>query len=135
MEVATYLQSARKLAIGLMIMALPLPAQTGLGVVRGTVQDAGKAVIPNAKVILTNTETGVAHNAQTNSAGIDYFGSPNGPYSLTVEAQGFRKWEGTLTWMRPNGSRGSRNGSREPAIGGGGHGSRANHLHGGRPGQ
>lgn len=98
MGAPTYLQSARKLAIGLIMMALPLAAQTGLGVVRGTIQDASKAVIPNAKVILTNTATGVAHDAQTNSAGIYYFGAvPNGPYSLTVEAQGFRKWEGTLT--------------------------------------
>src|SRR5579862_4491393 len=98
MGVATYLQNARKFVICLMLMALPLAAQTGLGVIRGTVQDASKAVIPNAKVTLTNTATGVAHDAQTNTAGIYYFGSvPNGPYSVVVEAQGFKKWEGTLT--------------------------------------
>ena len=90
---ATYLQNARKLAISLIILALPLAAQTGLGVVRGTVQDASKAVIPNAKVILTNTETGVARESTSNTDGIYYFGSVQiGPYTLAVEAQGFKKW-------------------------------------------
>src|SRR5579862_1689770 len=98
MGVATYLQNARKFVIGLMLMALPLAAQTGLGVVRGTVQDASKAIIPNVKVTLTNTDTGVAHEAQTNSAGIYYFGAVEiGSYSLVAEAQGFRKWEATFT--------------------------------------
>lgn len=98
MGVPTYLQRARTLAIGLMIMALPVAAQTGLGVVRGTVQDASKAVVPNAKVILTNTATGVARDSLSNADGIYYFGSVQlGPYSLSVEAQGFKKWEGTFS--------------------------------------
>src|SRR5579863_4640096 len=98
MGAATYLRNARKLAIGLMILALPLAAQTGLGVVRGTVQDSSKAVIPNAKVILTNTSTGVAQESQSNTDGIYYFGSVQlGPHTLTVEAQGFKKWDGTFS--------------------------------------
>jgi hypothetical protein len=96
--VATYLQNARKLAISLTLLALPLAAQTGLGVVRGTVQDASKAVIPNAKVILTNTDTGVARESTSNTDGIYYFGSVQiGPYTLVVEAQGFKKWDGTFS--------------------------------------
>ena len=95
---ATYLQNARKLAISLTLLALPLAAQTGLGVVRGTVQDASKAVIPNAKVILTNTDTGVARESTSNTDGIYYFGSVQiGPYTLVVEAQGFKKWDGTFS--------------------------------------
>ena len=82
----------------LVLVALPLAGQTGLGVVRGTVQDSTKSVMPNAKVSLTNTATGVAQESQTNSAGIYYFGSVQiGPYSLMVEAQGFKRWEGTFT--------------------------------------
>jgi hypothetical protein len=78
-------------------MVLPVAAQTGLGVVTGTVQDSSKAVIPNAKVTLTNTATGVSRDAQTNAAGIYYFGAAQiGPYSLAVEAAGFKRWEGTL---------------------------------------
>jgi hypothetical protein len=94
----SYLTCTRKLFLSLALAALPLVAQTGLGVVRGTVQDASKAIIPNAKVTLTNTATGVSKDSQTNAAGIYYFGAvPIGPYTVDVEAQGFKKWEGTLT--------------------------------------
>src|SRR5712692_3203176 len=82
----------------LVLTALPVAAQTGLGVVRGTVQDASKAVIPGAKVTLTNTATGVGRDSTTNADGIYYFGAVSiGPYTLLVESQGFKKWEGTLT--------------------------------------
>src|SRR5689334_3526196 len=95
---ATSLLRARKMALTLAVVAMPLAAQTGLGVVRGTVQDASKAVIPNAKVTLANSATGVAQTSQTNAAGIYYFGAVQiGPYTVNVEAQGFKKWEGTLT--------------------------------------
>lgn len=83
---------------GLVLIALPLAGQTGLGVVQGTVQDSSKAIIPNAKVILTNTATAVGRESLTNAAGIYYFGSvPIGPYTLDIEAAGFKKWETTLT--------------------------------------
>jgi hypothetical protein len=76
---------------------LPAAAQTGLGTVRGTVLDATGAVIPNAKVTLTNTGTGVTQTGESNSAGLYHFGSvPIGPYKLAVESAGFKKWEGTL---------------------------------------
>ena len=89
--------SAIVLIAGL-FLAIPLAGQTGLGVVRGTVQDSSKAIIPNAKITLTNRATGVAQAAESNSAGIYYFGSvPIGPYKLTAETAGFKKWEATLT--------------------------------------
>jgi len=98
MDLNTCLLSARKLFAVLTLAAMPMTAQTGLGVVRGTVEDASKAVIPNAKVTLTNTATGVSKESQSNADGIYYFGAVQiGPYSLGVEAQGFKKWEGTLT--------------------------------------
>src|SRR5579871_5213173 len=85
------------LAIWLSLLPLPLTGQTGLGVVRGTVQDSTSAVIPNAKVTLTNTDTGVARDSQSNDAGIYYFDAVSiGPYRLAVEAEGFKRWEGTL---------------------------------------
>lgn len=85
------------LILTLVLVVVPVMGQTGLGVVRGTVQDATKAVIPNAKVILTHTATGVARAAETNAVGIYYFASvPIGPYTLAVEASGFKKWAGTL---------------------------------------
>src|SRR5216684_1821816 len=97
MVLGTFLSYARKLLFSLVVVTLPLAAQTGLGIVRGTVQDVSKAVIPNVKVSLTNTATGVVRTSDTNNAGIYYFGSvPIGPYTMTVEAAGFKKWEGTL---------------------------------------
>src|SRR5437773_4520154 len=98
MILATSLRFARKFVLSLALVALPVAAQTGLGVVRGTVQDASKAVIPGAKVVLTNTATGVGRDSTTNADGIYYFGAVSiGPYTLLVESQGFKKWEGTLT--------------------------------------
>src|SRR6516164_8299732 len=74
-----------------------LIAQTGNGVVQGTVLDASKAVIPGAKAILANTRTGVIQNTVSSTAGVYYFGAvPPGDYMLTIEAAGFRKFEGTL---------------------------------------
>jgi len=97
MVLGTFLSYARKILFSLVVVSLPLAAQTGLGIVRGTVQDVSKAVIPNVKVTLTNTATGVVRTSDTNNAGIYYFGSvPIGPYTMTVETAGFKKWEGTL---------------------------------------
>ena len=96
-DLGTFFRSARKFALALALLSLPLQAQSGLGVVNGTVQDATAAVVPKAKVTLANTATGVRRESLSNDAGIYYFGSvPIGGYSLAVEAQGFKKWEGTL---------------------------------------
>lgn len=97
MRTGTFLLTARNLAFASLLFTMPIAAQTGLGVVRGTVQDSSKAIIPNVKVTLTNTATGVMQQSQTNVDGIYYFGSVQiGPYSLSVEAQGFKRWEGTF---------------------------------------
>ncbi|MCX6625812.1 MAG: carboxypeptidase-like regulatory domain-containing protein, partial [Acidobacteria bacterium] len=94
MTVKTFFQLARNCGIWLTLASLPLAAQTGLGVVRGTVVDSTKAVMPKAAVTLTNTATGVLRSAATNEAGIYYFSSiPIGPYKLLVTAAGFKRWE------------------------------------------
>ncbi|MCW5977079.1 MAG: TonB-dependent receptor [Bryobacteraceae bacterium] len=81
----------------ILAVAAPLLAQTGNGVVSGTVLDASRAAIPGAKVTLTQTATGVARSVETTGVGIYYFGSvPIGPYRLEVESSGFKKWSGTL---------------------------------------
>jgi hypothetical protein len=75
------------------LITIPVAAQTGLGTVTGTVQDASKAAVPRATVTLTNTATGVARTAEANSSGIYYFGGvPVGPYHMAVEAPGFQQW-------------------------------------------
>jgi hypothetical protein len=92
-------QALKKFLILLFLaaIALPLAAQTGLGVVHGTVTDQSRAVIPNAKVTLTNTATGVMQTVQTTEVGAFYFGSVQiGPYTVTVEVAHFKKYAGTL---------------------------------------
>src|SRR4051812_23243131 len=81
----------------ILIALVPTAAQTGLGVVTGTLKDASGAVVPGASVTLTNTANGVAAKADTSNVGVYYFGAVRpGPYTLVVEAQGFKKWSGTL---------------------------------------
>src|SRR5690348_16650945 len=89
-----YLRRVRKPLIALACLSLPLGAQTGLGIVTGTVTDPSKATVPRATVSLTETDRGVVRTATANDAGLYYFGSvPVGPYHLTVEASGFSRWE------------------------------------------
>jgi hypothetical protein len=65
--------------------------QSERGTLTGTVQDATGAVVPAAKVTLTNTQTGVAFPTTTNDAG-DYT-VPQlqvGIYTVKVEKEGFK---------------------------------------------
>src|SRR6266487_5100819 len=70
-------------------------AQTGIGSVSGTVRDANRAVVPGADITITNTNTNVSRKTVSSDLGVYYFGAlPLGPYSLTVELTGFKKWVG-----------------------------------------
>jgi len=65
-------------------------AQVTGATVTGTVTDPSGAVIPNAKIVIKNTSTGVVRNVQSNNAGL--YTAPNllpGPYSVTISASGF----------------------------------------------
>jgi hypothetical protein len=67
-------------------------AQVDAGAVRGTVADPTGAVVPNAKVTLTNDATGLSTSAATGSDGTYTFGPIKiGAYTISVEAAGFRK--------------------------------------------
>src|SRR5271165_684582 len=58
----------------------------------GTVTDSSGAVLPNAKVVLLETNTGVSKSAITNESGNYQFPNlPPGTYSVTVEQAGFKK--------------------------------------------
>jgi len=75
-----------------LICVFSLNAQTSQGRILGTVTDSSGAVVVSAKVMVTNTATGVSRFLQTNSAG-EYV-APSldpGPYTITAEAAGFRK--------------------------------------------
>src|SRR3984885_12215969 len=70
-------------------------AQVTVSQIHGTVTDASDAVVPGAKVTAPNTPTGNAVEAPTSASGYYIFTAlqPGGPYTVTVEAQGFEKYE------------------------------------------
>src|SRR5260370_12442262 len=68
-------------------------AQTTTGTIQGQVRDAAGAIVPAAKVVVTNTRTGVINELQTNAEGL--FVVPfllPGDYNLSVEKQGFHRF-------------------------------------------
>lgn len=58
----------------------------------GTIRDSSTAVIPNATVVITNTGTQMTLKTQTGDDGrFSALDLPPGPYSVTVDAQGFKR--------------------------------------------
>src|SRR5215472_18693891 len=81
-----------QLAVLVMLTGRLLAQAGATGTILGTVTDASGAILPNAKVTVTDTETNVDFRTVTSSAG-DY-NAPAlnpGPYKVTVEATGFQK--------------------------------------------
>ena len=82
----------------ILFSVVTLAAQTGTGVIKGTVQDATGAVVPAAKIVLTGTETQTTRAGTGNELGYYYLPSlPPGSYRLSVEAAGFKKWQSTVS--------------------------------------
>lgn len=82
------------IAIVLLLLCCSTPrifAQANAGIT-GTVTDSSGAVIPGAKVTITNEGTSVASHTVTSSAGTyAVTGLTPGKYSVTAEASGFKK--------------------------------------------
>jgi len=69
----------------------------------GTVTDAQSAMVPEARVTITNTATGQTRTVDTDSTGGYVFPLlPVGTYSLTVEKAGFRKYERRSVLLQAN---------------------------------
>src|SRR5258707_10759321 len=67
-------------------------AQRDLGTITGTITDAQGAVVPNAKITISEDATGLTTSLQSNESGS--FTRPAmkaGVYTVTVEASGFQK--------------------------------------------
>jgi hypothetical protein len=76
----------------LFLMAGIVFAQVDQGAIVGTVQDNTGAVVPNAKVSLTNLATGLTLSTSTQSDGSYAFNPLKiGTYNVLVEKQGFSK--------------------------------------------
>ena len=64
------------------------------GQLTGTVTDSSGAVVPNANITLKNQLSGDIRRTVSNSEGVFAFASvPTGEYTITIESQGFAKWE------------------------------------------
>ncbi|BDC51853.1 hypothetical protein F183_A41680 [Bryobacterales bacterium F-183] len=86
---------ARKLTvlvIALLCLAGLATAQTITAAITGTVTDPSGSVVPNAKVVATNTGTNVSFDVTTNDAGLFTFPFlPTGSYNVSVTNAGFKK--------------------------------------------
>ena len=81
----------RTLVIALFSAAM-LFSQGNTGSIRGTISDATTAVVPGAKVTLTNVRTGVQVSATTDGLGNYLFDFlPAGAFRVDVESAGFKK--------------------------------------------
>src|SRR5215813_11544127 len=80
-----------RVAVSLM-MAGAAYAQAVNATLLGTITDATGAVAPNAKITITEVNTGIGRQARSNENGYYAFPDlPSGTYDVAVELQGFKK--------------------------------------------
>ena len=74
-----------KALIGLLLMAVCSYGQAVTATLLGTVTDSTGGAVANARVTVTEADTGVVHASQTNDSGNYTFPAlPPGRYSVTV---------------------------------------------------
>ncbi|MBI3209165.1 MAG: TonB-dependent receptor [Candidatus Solibacter usitatus] len=84
------MDSIRRFALVLAVACTALFAQFETAVVLGTVRDATQSVVPDAKVSLTNLDTGILATASTDSNGNYLFSNVKvGRYKVVAEKVGF----------------------------------------------
>lgn len=78
---------------GACLLPLQLHAQATWGTITGYVRDPAGAVVPRAKVTVTEERTGVATNGLTDATGLYVIAHvPPGVYTVSVEAPGFKRF-------------------------------------------
>jgi hypothetical protein len=82
-------------AISSILTVATLDGQVVSASLEGIIQDASGAVVPSAKVQVINTGTNVQNAATTNTEGRFFLPSlqPGGPYTVVIEAPGFKREE------------------------------------------
>ena len=81
------------LALAILLTSCLMQAQSTGGRIIGRVTDTSGAVVPGAKVILTNEATGVNYNSQSNGTGdFSVLQLPVGVYTVTVDHGNFKKY-------------------------------------------
>ena len=80
------------IALTVALIATPLSAQKSTGTISGVVSDPTGAVVPQATVIITNVDTGLARTVTSNEMG-EYIAPdvPNGKYQITVKQAAFKE--------------------------------------------
>lgn len=92
-------------AVLLLCVLIPfgLLAQSDTAALAGTVRDPSTSAIPNAAVVVRNEATGLERRATSNDAGYYIVSNlPPGYYTVSVEAQGFKKFEKSKNKLDPN---------------------------------
>ena len=87
---ARILASALFFAVVALSLSAVAQSSVSSGTIQGTVTDATKAVVPNAKVEVTNPVSGLSRTVKTDGAG--HFVVPNvpfNPYHLVISGPGF----------------------------------------------
>ena len=78
----------------LIVGGVPVSSQQNVGRILGTISDSSGAVVPGAKVMVTDTATALRQEMLTNQAGAYSFSDlPIGTYSLTVGLVGFQNYD------------------------------------------
>jgi Carboxypeptidase regulatory-like domain len=81
-----------KSAVLAVLFTSVLSAQTITGSITGVVTDPSSSVIPNVKIVATNTGTNLAYPTTTNEAGVyNLVFLPVGRYTVSASAQGFKQ--------------------------------------------
>ena len=83
---------AALIAAVLSISSAPLFAQAVSGTILGSVRDASGAVVSNAVITISNTDTGLTRSVNTDSSG-EYTAPslPPGSYTVTIQMEGFKR--------------------------------------------
>ena len=73
------------------LAAMPLLGQLGVGTISGRVTDASGSVVPGAQIRVTNIDTNVTQESETNAEGLFRVPSLNpGTYRVEIETEGFK---------------------------------------------
>lgn len=88
--------------MGLLTLSHQLSAQVGSATIGGLVEDQSGAAVPEATVVLHNTQSRAEREIKSNGSGAFTFSAvPSGDYNLTINHAGFKAYEQTMIHLDP----------------------------------
>jgi hypothetical protein len=101
----SYLLALLSVIVAVAVFVIPAKPQTTASL-SGTVTDTTGAILPGAKITLTNEGTRDTRQTQSNESGYFTFaGLYPGSYTVYISAQGFRDWQKTGVTVNPGDTR------------------------------